>query len=280
MVGVKVGTVKLPDGYILFSEAIHRLQRSMWGGLQRPLAVSELSDRFQREKSNTWVTIHTADLQTSFGQESLAKAPNIRMSWSKYRGRKPLVFGPWRQKAGESLTRAARTERLEVYVAHQDDGTPACTHIPPMVLSRLIIARGSLSDRAFRPSMKACDGDQKLLLLLQHGYLVVQEDKFTRWLVTERKKGKWPSQSSRKKPRPGRPRKQTKSLKNAVLRLVRDGVWNGHQPITKLQRRLIAAGRSDVPSADTLGRLVGDLHDEGGDPALRRRKRASRTQSK
>jgi hypothetical protein len=26
-----------------------------------------------------------------------------------------------------------------------------------------------------------------------------------------------------------------------------------------------------VPSADTLGRLVHALHDEGGDPALRRR---------
>jgi hypothetical protein len=43
---------------------------------------------------------------------------------------------------------------------------------------------------------------------------------------------------------------------------------------------LIVAGAPDVPSADTLARLVDELHEQGGDPGLCRRKRASRKRSK
>ena len=48
--------------------------------------------------------------------------------------------------------------------------------------------RGSLPDQAFRPSIKACDGDRDLVLLLGRGRLVVAESEFNRWRDAEKRK--------------------------------------------------------------------------------------------
>jgi len=45
-----------------------------------------------------------------------------------------------------------------------------------------------------------------------------------------------------------------------------------------LHRLLVASGRSDVPSQDTLARLVDQLHRETGEAALLRTPRARRKQ--
>ena len=123
------------------------------------------------------------------------------------------------------------------------------------------------------------------LLLLGRGRLVVAESEFNRWRDAEKRKRKWPSQRSRSYARAqlrrtGRPTKQTDDLRQAVLGLLREGVWSAGQPIPELQRRLIALGRDDVPSTDTLARLIDNLHDEIGSSGLRRAKRARRQRSK
>jgi hypothetical protein len=240
-----IKTADLPDGFILFSEAIRRLEMSMWSGLQRPIAVQDVSAELMKQGT------HKAR----------------------------IGFGPWRQRAGEDLTLAACEVKLEVYVAVESHENPVCTRIPVKALRQLILVRGSLPDRAIRPSLKACDRDRNLLLLLQRGCLVVKESEFSRWLKAERTKGRWPSQEKRQKPRIGRPTTQRSTLRNAIIALVRDGVWSTEQPVTELRRRLIDSGRTNVSSADTLARWIDRLHDETGDPDLRRTRRAPRRRS-
>src|SRR5262249_45435378 len=89
----------LPNGYILFSEAIRRLEMSMWGNLPRPLAVRQVKE---------------AAKKLSVG------------------------FGRWRQIAAERLTRAASQGELALYLAHQDQDIPKCTIVPANVVKRLI----------------------------------------------------------------------------------------------------------------------------------------------
>jgi hypothetical protein len=236
----------VPNGFILFSEAIRRLQISMWGGFPRPIESRRLRERLRKEGEH-----------------------EVRVG-----------FGPWRQRAGECLTQAALNGKLRVYLAHQDQDTPVCTIIPSNVLGRLITSRGSLPDQPIRPSIKACEGDENLFLLLKTGCLVVAESKFNDWREAEYSRGKWPSQRSRSKHGDGRPTKQTDPLRKEVLALVGDDVWNGRQPITRLQNLLIASGRDNVPSTDTLARLVDNLHGEIGHPDLHRVKRVRRKRSK
>ena len=246
---------KLSDGYILFSEAIRRLEMRIWGGLRDPRELRNLKDALRKEESDT-VTIET---------DAIRKGVSVG-------------FGPRRQEAGKRLTRAALGGKLGVYLARQDQKTPGCTRIPCEVLERLMLVRGSLPDYPIRPSIKACSGDRSLALLLRTGPLVVEESEFNRWVAAERNKGRWPSQRSRKKPRTGRPTKATGDLRDALLELIRVGAWNSTQPITELRHWLIMLGKK-VPSADTLIRLVNSLYVETGDPALRRRKRAPRRRS-
>jgi hypothetical protein len=121
-----------------------------------------------------------------------------------------------------------------------------------------------------------CDGNEGLFRLLGAGFLAVRARDFDTWYQSERGKGRWPSQTARKQPRGGRPTKQTEGLRNAVLALVHDEEWSGDRPVTKLYRLLTASGRSDVPSPDTLARLVDELFLETGCSTLHRTRRFRR----
>ena len=135
--------------------------------------------------------------------------------------------------------------------------------VPVPVVKRLIASRGSLPDHPIRPSMQTAKGNEKLYALLVVGSLVVRASDFDVWYQSERAKGRWPSQRSKEK-KNGRPTRQTEALGNAVLALVNDLKWNGKDGITTLHRLLVASGRSDVPSQDTLARLVDHLYRETG----------------
>jgi hypothetical protein len=202
---------------------------------------------------------------------------NARVDFTKVGVHHPsLGFGPWRQRAGEDVTVAAFEGKLEVYPAGEDQENPICVRIPVEVLRRLILTRGSLPDRAIHPTLKACDHDHALFRSLQRSFLVVKESEFSRWRNAERRKGKWRSQKKRRKPRIGRPTKQRHELEEVIISLVRDRAWSGKLPVTELRRQLIEAGRKSVPSADTLARRIDKLHEETGNPKLRRRMRTPR----
>jgi hypothetical protein len=236
-----------PQGHLRLSCATNRLADGMWGGLPRPEPVVTLKQ----------------------GQQKLS-----------------VGFGPWREQAAECLRTAAIEGELVVYVVatpqvlsenHIPTEQVEPVVVPVAVLKRLMIVRGGLPDHPIRPSIRTTGGDESLLALLITGLLVVRTNDFEAWYRSEQAKGRWASQRSRKKSPEGRPTKQTDALRNAVLGLVRDLKWDGKAGISALHRLLIADGRSDVPSPDTLARLVDQMHTETGEAGLRRIARARRT---
>jgi hypothetical protein len=241
----------VPADFLPLSHAVNRLADGMWGGLPRP--------------------------------EPIAAIKRVHKKLS-------LGYGPWREKAGRRLRAAARRGKLAIYVLAKPqvqsatDNLPDCPPeqiepfaVPVTVVKRLIASRGSLPDHPIRLSIKTAGGNEKLLALLTVGNLAVQASDFDLWYQSERAKGRWPSQRSKLKIN-GRPTKQSEPLRNAVLALVNDLKWNSKDRITTLHRLLVASGRSDVPSRDTVARLVDQLHRETGDMRLLRvtRVRASR----
>jgi hypothetical protein len=238
----------MSEGYLPLSRATNRLADGMWGGLQRPEPVVTLKQR----------------------QKKLS-----------------VGFGPWRERAAECLTAAAMKGELTVYVVAKAQVRSKerkrrqaieLVVVPVGVLNRLMISRGGLPDHAIRPSIRTAGGDESLLALLLTGLLVVRTNDFEAWYRSEQTKGRWPSQwRSRKKSPEGRPTKQTDALRNAVLGLVRDLKWDGKAGVAALHRLLVVSGRSEIPSPDTLARLVDQLHRETGEAGLRRLIRARRT---
>jgi hypothetical protein len=111
--------------------------------------------------------------------------------------------------------------------------------------------------------LKIAGGDEHLLHMLKIGTLVVCESEFAYWYKAERRRNRWPSQhSSTKKRGAGRPTKRT-ALRSATAEVLRQA---GQISVANLRRILIASGRTDVPSVDTLARLVDQLHRETGEP--------------
>ena len=240
----------VPADFLPLSHAIDRLADGMWGGLQRPEPVAVIKQ----------------------DQKKLS-----------------LGFGPWREEAAQRLRAAAIEGELVIYllaesqVRSEDHNFTECSPekieplvVPVNVVKRLIVSRGGgLPDHPIRPSIQTAEGDQKLFALLTVGLLVVRASDVDVWYQSERTKGKWPSQKSKKK-KDGRPTKQTDALRNAVLALIHDDKWSGKDPISALHGMLGASGRSDVPSQDTLARLVDHLYRETGEAALLRIPRARR----
>jgi hypothetical protein len=233
-------TTTIPDGFLRLSTATHRLAQGIWGGFRRPAPV-----------------------------RTLKKKPAYKRS--------SLGFGPWREEAGKRVRKAAIDGKLTIYVFGGDEA--AANNLPsnPVVLRstlirQLIPARKGLPDRTIRSSLKFADGDTVLFRLLQFGILLVRPREFNDWYRSERARGKWASQHSRLKPREGRPSKQTESLRSAVMTALREKKTG----VAALCRRLLASGRPDVPSRDTLARLVDQLYAETGEPEFRRTKRSRR----
>jgi hypothetical protein len=113
--------------------------------------------------------------------------------------------------------------------------------------------------------MKTAGGDRELYGLLKTGVILLRAKDFEVWYRKERKKGRWPSQQSRMK-KTGRPSVRIQGLKDAILVALREGKTT----VAELRRRLEAAGRN-LPSLDTLARLVDQLHSEMGGPELLRK---------
>jgi hypothetical protein len=240
----------VPDGFLPFSCAIDRLAEGMWGGLRRPAPVV------------------TAKLAAGTGS---------------------IGFGPWQERAGQRLTAAVRDAELVVYVVADllvaSNTRPQSRMliepmiVPTNVLKRLTTSRGALRDHPLRLSMQTTNRDDRLLDLLTRGILVVSAQAFEAWYLTERAKAKWPSQRSSSRARNGRPTKQTDALRGHVIALSARGQWNAKAGIAKLHSLLVASGELAVPSADTIARLVDQLHRETGDPEFRRLRRTRRNQN-
>jgi len=240
--GKSVEDVIIPNGFLRLSKAATRLEAGMWGGLP--------------------------------------KSAQLRVIKPQHRWAFSMGPGPQKSEASKSLRTAAIQGKLILYVCASardanDKFDPNPVALPTAVVSRLIRSRGSLPDHAIRTSLKIVGGNTKLLALLQSGVLMVRAQEFNNWYRSERAKRRWPSQRSSEKPREGRPSKQTTPLRNAVMSAMREK----KPSIAALWRLLLDSGRTDVPSVDTLGRLVDQLFRETGEPEFRRTKRFRRKRS-
>jgi hypothetical protein len=243
----------LSADYLPLSEAVNRLTEGMWGGVPRPEPVALIKQSYK---------------DVSVG------------------------FGPWREKAGQLLRGAAVKGKLAIYIlaknkVRSDDHDltgdasvkPEPTYVPVSAIKRLILSREILPDHPIQPSMKTAGGNENLFALLTIGLLVVRASDFDAWYHSERAKGRWPSQRAKGK-KNGRPTIQTEALENAVLALVNDLKWSGKDRIATLHRMLVASGRSDVPSPDTVARLIDQLHGKTGDIRLLRVARVRQKQTR
>lgn len=245
---------KVPERYLTLLEIQNSLIRSMWAGSGR----AELAAEAARKADPT----------------------------GKFR----LGFGPRHDCAQAVLKESRLPRKLRLYVAVDysrcDDRLRAAlawaktpVPLPKKLLKHVFITvNGRMpANFAIRPSRKAA-GSDRMFALLQYGQIVVRESEFRRWLKSERRKRKWPSQRSRAGLRRGvgRPRSQTTRLKTLILGFARERAWDGRRhPLTDLHR-LLAEKMESVPSVDTIGRVVDELFAETGMPALRRRRRIRR----
>lgn len=268
----------VPEGFIRLSDAAHRLERGVWGcQLAKPVPLQAIKPSDLRGGT---VAFNLRNLRArkrklgslmAWGEEKdgiLVIRPKDRKAGS-------LGFGPWKEEAGKLLRAAAIQGQLGIYVSPDNEAAikkygREPLRLPCDVLQRMIPQRGSLPDHPIRCSLKLAGGDSKVFDLLRTGVLLVHTKEFDSWYRSERAKGRWPSQRSKR--RTGRPSKQTDGLAIAVESLMREQQTS----IPKLRRRLIALGRNDVPSLDTLGRLVDRRYRETGEPALRRTRRLRR----
>ena len=227
----------VPPGCLRVSAAVTRLEEGMFAGMSRPLQVDALKKRYPRDS---------------------------------------IGFGPQREKAAETLSRAALTGKLTIYVACGDQ---RLRPVPVAVLERLIRARGGLPDHVIRAPVSLLRHrlvDEPTFDALSSGLLILKVSEFDSWYRKEKRKGKWVSQRQRKSPRVGRPSKQMLALRNAVKATVNSGDWSGAGKVSDLRRKLVARG-TEIGSESTLGRLVDALFVETGDELYRRRQRRKPT---
>jgi hypothetical protein len=246
---VATKSLPVPSGFLLISDAVDILAQGMWGACRRPHpVVAYKQDRAFRDDS--------------------------------------VGFGPWKEKAAKRLRASAIAGKLQVYaIANLRQPAETTTlvvpkiydvqmaSVPSSVLKRLITCRGGFPNQVLRPTIKTTGGDEGLLALLNRGaaLLAFREQEFHKWYRFERAKGRWPSQKSKRQPSGGgRPSKHSEELTNVIARLVGKGSWQAKDGIPKLRRILVESGYADIPSIDTLRRLVMSMFVETGDPALRR----------
>ena len=204
---------RLPDGYLSLREVENSLDRRMWAGFGR----GELAQQVLRN--------------------------------AKQMNKRSIGFGARRDRVATSLQAAFFAGKLTLYVAADEPRfrerfkeLPSLAKepmpVPKELLGHVFVKGRLLGTFAIRPSRKLVRHDQ-LFALLNCGHLVVREGDFRRWVQSERRKRRWPSQHASDARPVGRPSKLNAQLRNAILEMAQGQGWNGdRQPISKLHRRL------------------------------------------
>lgn len=229
---------------MLPSEATEVLRQRMFGNLERPDPVVEARQ----------------------------KLPSLRVS-----------FLPWREEAAERILDGARRGELSVWVWREGQ---APILLASSIVGRLITVRGGLPDFPFRVPWKLVKeglATEQLCVTLENGVLILDRNEFSAWCEKQHRRQIWPSQEAEArrrasspqeqnvKPRRGRPSRRTETVRNAVLALIEDGVWDAReQTVEGLCRLLRSRSCLEVPSRDTVRRLVDDLFREKGKIRLQR----------
>ena len=241
---------QVPDGYLSLREVENSLDRRMWAGIGR----AALADQMLRDTKQ----MHTRSI--GFGARRDRVATSLQAAF--FAGKLTLYVA-----ADEARFR----ERFKQVPSWAKDPRP----VPKELLGHVFVKGRVPASFAIRPSRKLVSNDQ-LSALLNCGHLVVRISDYKRWIRSEHRKRRWPSQGTADARPVGRPKKSNNRRRNAILEITREQLWNGgRHPIAQLHRLLKEKG-VDVPSVDTLVRFVDELFAITGKSGLRRRHRVRR----
>jgi hypothetical protein len=177
--------------------------------------------------------------------------------------------GPTEQKlmAGRAIYNAIKEG--EIVVIAEGGSLLAPTILDPRLLACVIgLSRGRMTDHVLQmagrtneetPGTSNLPADLRTLAgKLEGARLLVSKQEFEKWLAAEKAKRLWPSQKVAKtgKPPRGRTRKDRDLWFNQIERLLNDGTWTFVKSIPALRRALVENGQINVPSEDTLARIV------------------------
>jgi len=168
-------------------------------------------------------------------------------------------FGAQRKETRTQIWRAGRAGKLRIYAILADSLEPQVLY--PEILACIIRVRGGLPDDVGRlvSFKKLVPASRALYFGIRDSILAVNEQEFERWRTGKHKEGKWASQRSKKetKKQRGRPRVRDNDLRTQILVCLRDDRWTGRDGIPALKKILDSIlGRTNVPSEDTLARIV------------------------
>jgi hypothetical protein len=216
--------------FLLISDAVARLEAGMFGGeIKRPEPVKAAKMVY----------------------------PRASVGW-----------GLHKQKAGAIVYAAIMSGELSVnvFISSGMNGTGRPLQVPVEALGQLTRIRGSLPDHAIRPSAALLrDGlvTSELFAGLSNSAMYLPQSEFKAWYTKQKRRVRWPSQRTSRRPRIGRPSKQTDELRTSIIARVEEGSWSAAQPVAKLERLLASRG---APKRNTLKRTVNQIYSETGDP--------------
>jgi hypothetical protein len=219
--------------FLLISEAVARLEAGMFGGaVKRPEPVKAAKKIY----------------------------PQASIGWGEHK-----------EKASAVVNTAIMAGDLavNVFTVSGPDRMGRPLPVPVEVLGRLIRTRGGLPDHAIRPPITLLRNKlvtPQLFAALSSSALSVQQAEFQAWYQTQKSRGRWHSQRGSKKPRTGRPSKQTDELLISIRARVAERTWSAPDGIAKLAKLLVSKG---TPKRNTLRRAVDQLYEETGDPQYR-----------
>ena len=219
--------------FLLISEAVARLEAGMFNGaIKRPEPV-----------------------------EAIKKiCPQLSVGW-----------GLHKEKAALAIHAAIMKGSLGVHVFTRltAEGTSRTLRVPLDALARLLKVRGALPDHAIRPPAALLRDNfvpAELFAALSSSALFLQAAEFEAWYHQQKRRRRWPSQRESKKPRTGRPPKQTDQLFTSIRARVAEEKWSAPDGIAKLVRLLATHG---APNRNLVRRAVQRLYEETGDNRYR-----------
>ena len=249
---------------LLISEATARLQKGMFARKPTPLLVAEAKMRFEHAQKLP-PTAALAGKQKAYAPQRTERRQKLSIG-----------CGPRREKAANLIRIAALAGKLKVYVTY---GTEHQTFeaVSPDILTLIVTARNALPDHPTH-IYRAPHGssiDPAYLMRLSRGTLYLSKSEFELWYRAEKAKQKWPSQQEGQKRRAkvGRPR-MAPIWRERIVECVEAGRWTAQEPIVALRKQLLKyPSDAQLPSDDTLARIVDKLFPEEGDDHYRRNKR-------
>ena len=155
-------------------------------------------------------------------------------------GKRGSGFGPRRARVAATLEKAFLSGQLTLYVAADLTRFAVLPRwaknpmpVPKELIGHVFIkVRGRMPGNFAMPEPNLVR-NERLFALLNGGQLVVREGEFRRWVRSQRKKRRWPSQQKAQcsKNPVGRPSKLTVQLKGAILDIIGQQAWHGKRPL-------------------------------------------------